>query len=170
MVGEVVFEAGILLLAVLASAILISAANILAHHLLRRYPELLATPEQRNNRLNREYRKQLVPVEKRASWFDLASPDEQNRMWDELYEHGNEFECFTHFRQKPFLGKYYGVTEHGYRLCREPGPWPPRPENFNILFFGGSTAFGVGPYWATVASYLQDCLNAPPKALQRLRL
>jgi hypothetical protein len=60
------------------------------------------------------------------------------------------------------------LREPGYRLSRDPGPWPPSAENFNVFFFGGSTSFGVGPYWATVASYLQDAMNESGKLKRKV--
>lgn len=93
-------------------------------------------------------------------WFDLPSDEAVRQMWDETYQGGVQFESYVHFRTHAFMGKYYHANENGYRDTREPGPWPPDPKNYNILFFGGSTAFGVGPYFATIASYLQDEMGA----------
>jgi len=51
---------------------------------------------------------------------------------------------FTHFRERPFAGKYVNVTDIGYRKSLDQGPWPPNPNYFNAFFFGGSTTFGCG--------------------------
>src|SRR5271165_3077698 len=69
-----------------------------------------------------------------------------------------EYEPFTEFRQKPSRGKFVNIDPAGFRISKDQAPWPPRPENFNIFMFGGSTTFGVGlPDDETIASYLQEC-------------
>jgi hypothetical protein len=71
------------------------------------------------------------------------------------------FEPYTHFKDRPVLGKYVNVDLQGFRRGRHQGPWPIRPENVNIFFFGGSTAFGYGlPDDQTIPSYLQEILSA----------
>lgn len=72
-----------------------------------------------------------------------------------------EYESFTQFREiAPYRSKYVNVDEHGIRLSKDQGPWPPSPDNFNVFFFGGSTAFGYGlPDHQTVPSFLQDFLR-----------
>lgn len=127
---------------------------------LQRHPSVLMSEADRINENTRAVREKLIPPDKATLWYDLQSPDEVGLMWNEFYNAGAIFESYVHFRPRPFLGKYYGTTEAGYRLSRDPGPWPPDSRNFNVFFFGGSTSFGVGPYWATVASYLQDVMNA----------
>jgi lysophospholipase L1-like esterase len=113
----------------------------------------------RVNENTRNVRESMISPERAVSWYDLASAEEVKPMWDEFYNAGAQFESYVHFRSKPFMGRYYGVTEPGYRAVRDGGPWPLSSDNFNVFFFGGSTSFGVGPYWATVASYLQESMN-----------
>jgi len=126
---------------------------------LRWHPQLLMSEADRINENTRAIREKMVPPDKALEWYDLQRPEQVAEMWEEFYSAAQMFEAYTHFRPKPLLGKYYLVTEAGYRMTRDPGPWPPSRDDFNVFFFGGSTAFGVGPAWATVASYLQDAMN-----------
>lgn len=135
-------------------------ANELAAIYLRKHPELLQTHADRINENTRGIRETMITPERAIAWYDLKSPDEVKPMWDEAYRAGAIFESYVHFGPRPLAGKYYGVTEHGYRLVKDAGPWPLSGEFVNVFFFGGSTSFGVGPYWATVASYLQEELNS----------
>jgi hypothetical protein len=65
------------------------------------------------------------------------------------------FEPFTHFRERPFHGRYVNVHEAGFRVSAGQGPWPADPEAWNVFVFGGSTAFGYGVRdEETFASYL----------------
>lgn len=142
-----IFWAGVLLLAL----------NYLAELYLRHNPTLVADDPGVQWLLDRE---QNTPADKIASWYDLKSPDELPAMLKERFSVGvHVYEPYTEFRQSYYIGRYYGASEGGYRLSRERGPWPPDRNNFNVFFFGNSTAFGVGPYWSTVASYLQDLMN-----------
>lgn len=152
--------AGIVSASVVAFVGLVLAGNWAAEAWLQRHPSILMSEADRINENTRAVREKMIPPDKATLWYDLESPNEVEPMWDEFYRAGTVFESYTHFRPRAFLGKYYGETEAGYRLSRDPGPWPPDPKNFNVFFFGGSTAFGVGPYWATVASYLEDTMNA----------
>src|SRR6185503_15185425 len=71
------------------------------------------------------------------------------------------YEAFTQFCERPFHGRFVNVSENGFRVSAQQGPWPPDADNFNIFLFGGSTTFGYGlPDSQTVASYLQDDLAA----------
>ena len=135
------------------------AGNYVAEAYLRANPEILMTYEDRVNENTRAVREKMIPQDKITEWYALDSPEEVKPMWAEFYGAGAEFESYTHYRSRPLVGKYYGATEAGYRMTRDPGPWPIQEGNFNVFFFGGSTSFGVGPYWATVASYLQDAMN-----------
>ena len=139
--------------------VLLFAANWLAEKHLRANPEILMTRDQRINENTRSVREAMIPKDKIAEWYALDSAEELSAMWDEFYNAGAIFESYVHFRARATEGKYYGMTEAGYRKVRDQGPWPIDKGNYNIFFFGGSTSFGVGPYWATVASYLQDRMN-----------
>jgi hypothetical protein len=70
-----------------------------------------------------------------------------------------EHEAFTDFRETPASGRYIHVTENGYRLVADQGPWPPRADAWNVFCFGGSTAFGDGlPDDQSLPSVLQELL------------
>src|SRR5712692_403554 len=62
----------------------------------------------------------------------------------------------------PYAGRYVNVTESGFRLTKNQGPWlPDRTKYLTIFLFGGSTAFGYGlPDGETVASYLQEFFSS----------
>ena len=126
---------------------------------LQRHPKMLMSAADRINENTRAIREEMIPSDKVVEWYDLQHPSQVKDMWGEFYEATPIFESYTHYRPKAFLGKFYKVTEAGFRMTKDQGPWPPSIENFNVFFFGGSTAFGVGPAWATVASYLQDAMN-----------
>lgn len=139
--------------------ILCLLGNFLAEKYLQKHPESLMTRGERVSENTREIREKMVPEDLALEWYDIKDIGEIKPLWDEFYSGGQEYEAYTQWRHKPKMGDYYRVTEAGYRETREPGPWPPALENFNIYFFGGSTAFQPGPAWTTVASYLQDDLN-----------
>jgi hypothetical protein len=144
----------------IAALLLLLALNPVAEWYIANHPQILMTPADRANHQTRAIRESLIPEDKITLWFDLASKEDMARMWEERYSAGAVFESYVHFRSRTLVGEFYGATEHGYRLVRNNGPWPPDTSHFNIFFFGGSTSFGVGPYWATVASYLQEYLRA----------
>lgn len=155
---------GIVSASLIGAVLSILIANWSAEVWLQRHPGLLMSEADRINENTRAVREKMISPDKAALWYDLKSPDEVKPLWDEYYHAGAVFESYVHFRSRPLVGKYYGETEAGYRLSRDPGPWPPDSGNFNVFFFGGSTSFGVGPYWATIASYLQDAMNASNKS------
>jgi hypothetical protein len=72
------------------------------------------------------------------------------------------FENYTHFKERPYTGKYVNVDRNGFRWSKRQAPWPPdRKKDLVIFMFGGSTAFGYGvPDDQTIASHLQDCFPA----------
>ena len=132
---------------------------MLATSYLQNNPGMLLSRAERINENTRSVREAMIPSDKITEWYDLEKSEHLRAMWDEYYNSGAEFESYVHYRSRPVLGDFYGVTEAGYRQVENQGPWPIEEDNFNVFFFGGSTSFGVGPYWATVASYLQEALN-----------
>lgn len=144
----------------LVTLVLLFGANWAAEKLLVAHPGILLSPEEMAGEQFRNTRENLTRGYDEKAWFGLPSQEAINIMWDEYYSAGAKFESYVHFRSIPIVGQYYRVTEAGYRETREPGPWPPDSKNFNVLFFGGSTAFGVGPNFGTVASFLQDALGS----------
>jgi lysophospholipase L1-like esterase len=150
----------VLCVSLVASIAGLLVANHLAAAWLTARPDLLMSPDDRINENTRAVRERMISPSQAVRWYDLASADDVKPMWDEFYGAGVRFESYVHFRSRALDGRFYGLTEAGYRKVRETGPWPPVAGNFNVFFFGGSTSFGVGPYWATVASYLQQAMNA----------
>ena len=133
--------------------------NWAAERYLRANPEILLTRAERINENTRAIRETMIPQDKIPEWYALESSSDLAAMWEEFYNAGAEFESYVHYRSRALEGKYYGTTKAGYRKVRNQASWPIDKSKYNIFFFGGSTSFGVGPYWATVASYLQDELT-----------
>ena len=81
----------------------------------------------------------------------------ETRLWPrELFQ----YEPFTQFRERPYQGSYVNISERGFRITKNQGPWPPDSQYFNIFLFGGSTTFGYGvPDDQTIASHLQEILS-----------
>ena len=72
------------------------------------------------------------------------------------------YEPYTVFRPRPYRGRWINFSPAGFRFGATPDPWPPDPRAFNVLRFGGSTAFGVGvPDRGTIAASLAHLRDAP---------
>ncbi len=155
---------------VVIALLLVLAANWGAGIYLRATPEILMSLAERTNENTRSVREKMIPPDKIIEWYDLEAAEDLGPMWNEYYNAGAVFESYVHYRSKTLIGDYYGMTEAGYRMVRDQGPWPLDASNFNIFFFGGSTSFGVGPYWGTVASYLQQGLNAAGRIAQPVKV
>ena len=70
------------------------------------------------------------------------------------------YEPFTGSRERPTVGKYVNVHDHGFRVIKNQGPWPPSREHLNVFCLGGSTTFGYGVMDAdSVPSHLQELLQ-----------
>lgn len=79
---------------------------------------------------------------------------------DETWSRPQIYEPFTQFTERPFKGRFVNVSEAGFRVSKDQGPWPPDGSNFNVFLFGGSTTFGYGVADdQTIASYLQASLS-----------
>ncbi|HXV13606.1 MAG TPA: hypothetical protein VEC56_05315 [Candidatus Krumholzibacteria bacterium] len=92
-----------------------------------------------------------------------------HQLMQETWSRSYGYEPFTQFRERPFTGRFVNVSEAGFRLSKNQGPWPPLPENCNVFVFGGSTTFGYGlPDSQTVTSFLQDDLTV--RASPRVRV
>ena len=152
----------------IVTLVLFVLINLLSFHVIQTYPELLLTDAQRTNENTRAVREKMLPEHLALKWYEIESIDEVKDIWEEFFSGPQEYEAYTQYRHKPLMGKYYLVTKEGYRLSREPGPWPPDKSNYNIFFFGGSTAFQPGPAWTSVASYLQDILNEKQKLTEKV--
>ncbi len=67
------------------------------------------------------------------------------RLLEETWSRPVEPQAFTGFGEAPYRGKYVNVSDHGYRVGANQGPWPPAHEgNFVVFLFGGSTTFSYG--------------------------
>src|SRR5579864_4183434 len=67
-----------------------------------------------------------------------------------------EFEPYVEFKERPRKGRYINIDSAGFRIGANQAGWPPDPNDFNIFFFGGSTAFGyLLPDTETIPSILQ---------------
>jgi hypothetical protein len=71
-----------------------------------------------------------------------------------------EYEPYTVFRPVPARGRFINVSANGYRENGGRAPWPPSPLAYNVFWFGGSTAFGVGlPDDQNIAAELTNALG-----------
>jgi lysophospholipase L1-like esterase len=69
------------------------------------------------------------------------------------------YEPYTQFKEHPYSGKYVNVDPRGFRPIGNHNPWPPRPGEFIVFVFGGSTTFGYGvPDNLTIPAQLQEQL------------
>ncbi len=117
-----------------------------------------------------EERDQLTPEQVKQIYPDLGR-DEVSYMLYETWSRAIEYEPFLQFQEKPFKGSFVNVSEHGFRLSKNQGPWPLSPNYFSIFLFGGSTTFGYGvPDDQTIASYLQEALAGHPQKGKPIRV
>ena len=119
---------------------------------------MLLSRAERINENTRSVREAMIPSDKITEWYDLEKSEHLRAMWDEYYNSGAEFESYVHYRSRPVLGDFYGVTEAGYRQVENQGPWPIEEDNFNVFFFGDPPPLGSGLI-GQLASYLQEALN-----------
>jgi hypothetical protein len=100
----------------------------------------------------------LTPLVSRL-YPDMSVKDATDLL-SETWTRPLEFDTFTVFKERPYRGKYVNVSEDGFRVGRDQGPWPPdRKAHFVVFVFGGSTAFGYGVADKdTIPSYLQQLL------------
>jgi lysophospholipase L1-like esterase len=100
--------------------------------------------------------------------FQAVYPDftraEREQLLRENWTRPFGYDDFVHFRELPFQGKYVNVSEAGFRVSKNQGPWPLQSSNVNVFVFGGSTTFGYGlPDYQTIPSYLQEELSGALK-------
>jgi hypothetical protein len=89
-----------------------------------------------------------------------SDPSKVEKLLQETWSRGYVYEAYTQFKESPFAGEYVNVSEQGFRLSKEQGPWPPAPAYLNVFVFGGSTTFGYGVSDdQTVPSWLQHFLS-----------
>ena len=91
--------------------------------------------------------------------YSSMSEDQILDLLMETWSRPYVFENYTHFKERPYTGKYVNVDRQGFRKSINQAPWPPDREKYFVIFmFGGSTAFGYGvPDDQTIASHLQEC-------------
>jgi hypothetical protein len=94
--------------------------------------------EQTDDPIKRYGIEQLMPGYPGRTREDIAV------LMKETYDRPLIYEPYTHFRELPSTGRFVNITEAGYRLIEEQGPWPIEKTNLNVFVFGGSTTFGAG--------------------------
>jgi hypothetical protein len=84
------------------------------------------------------------PVEALRKAYAPASDDQWKQLLDETWHRPLGFEEFVQVRESAHQGRYVNVSEHGFRLVPNQGPWPIDRNNYNVFMIGGSTTFGFG--------------------------
>lgn len=98
-------------------------------------------------------------VEWAAVYPDLEV-EQIEQLLRETWSRTQAYEPLTQFTERPYKGEYVNVSEMGFRIGRNQGPWPPDDHDYNMFVFGGSTTFGYGvPDEQTIASHLQEVLS-----------
>ena len=157
---------------IVITALLFVVANIGAYLYIQSKPSLLKTKEHQINDKTAAERSKIMnhilsTDTGRLHFYGLESQEEVNKFYSDEGSF-NEFQSYVHWKnfETPSENKHQRVHKAGYRYAGDyriegdDGPWPPNAKNFNIFFFGGSTAYGSGvPDLATVAGYLQDISN-----------
>jgi hypothetical protein len=97
-------------------------------------------------------------------WYRKVYPGLADSDWKEMVKESKdrpfEFGPYVMFTEPPYQGRYVNVSEQGYRLVPNQGPWPMDPKNYNVMTFGGSTMFGYAVSdEQTVPAYLQTILQ-----------
>jgi len=106
------------------------------------------------NQIFLSYRQPLEPL------YPLLSKRQVNELLYETWSRPYVYEPYTGFKERPFKGKYINVSNDGFRLVNNQGPWPPDLKNLNVFLFGGSTTFGYGVRdGESVPSNIQDLLS-----------
>lgn len=110
-----------------------------------------------NSGIDKRYLPFELPAYLREEVYPGMSSEELGSMLRENRAIAYEYAPYREFQPKPSRGKYTNNSPAGFRTCKDQGPWPPSPENYNIFLFGGSTAYNVGvPQDDTIASHLQE--------------
>lgn len=129
--------AGTTILLVLAGHYALGIADFLKDSLAAEPPEI-------DSRVNSPVYDDFA--DKHAFW------EEHLRTWD------TRFEPYSHWRRKPFAGKYTNVDEDGIRLTVK-GDLAPAPTR--VFMYGGSTLWGTGVAdGETIPSRLQALLGS----------
>jgi hypothetical protein len=71
-----------------------------------------------------------------------------------------EYESFTQFRQIPRSDRFITISDAGFRVSPNQGPWPLNRTATNIFVFGGSTTMGAGvPDGSTIPAQLEEQIH-----------
>ena len=101
-----------------------------------------------------------LPVFQIDRFFPGYTKDDIAMLIGESFGRPPVYEPFTQFRERPYRGRFVNVDPAGFRLGRDPGPWPPDPSAVSVFVFGGSTTFGMGlPDGETIVSHLSDLVR-----------
>ena len=101
------------------------------------------------------YRQSLEPL------YPLLSKQKINELLYETWSRPYVYEPYTQFKERSFSGKYINVSNDGFRVVKNQGPWPPDSNNLNVFLFGGSTAFGYGVKDdESIPSNIQELISA----------
>jgi hypothetical protein len=98
------------------------------------------------------------------AWYRSVYPNMPDADWKELIRETKDrpfgFQRYTMFTEVPYRGRFVNISDQGYRLIPEQGPWPMDPRNYNVLTFGGSTMFGYAVADdQTIPAYMQLILR-----------
>jgi hypothetical protein len=98
------------------------------------------------------------------AWYRSIYPSLPDDEWKEIIRETKArpyaYETYTMYTEGPYQGKYVNVTDQGYRVVPNQGPWPIDPKNFNVFTFGNSTMFGYCVTDAqSIAAYLQEAMQ-----------
>ncbi|MDO9082038.1 MAG: SGNH/GDSL hydrolase family protein [Humidesulfovibrio sp.] len=155
---DILSQTGVALAALCAMLILANALGALA---LRAWPQVLGLRDKRVLEDPLSVCERLFP-DTAPCWYGLDSLEELREFHRErrrLEAFGIEYEPLTEFRHKAVRSRFVNISEHGFRYVAGQGPWPPDPANWNIFFFGGSTAFGWSTDETSIPSRLQEFLD-----------
>jgi hypothetical protein len=97
-------------------------------------------------------------------WYRKVYPSMKDDQWKELVretkQRPTQFQPYTMFTEAAYHGQYINISDQGFRIIANQGPWPMDPKNYNVLTFGGSTMFGWGVTDdQTIPAYLQTILQ-----------
>lgn len=104
------------------------------------------------NRIIAQYGMELV-----RKAYPGKSDEEIRALLDDTWSRPFAYDSYTGFKEREWKSANVNVDAKGFRLVKDQAAWPPDPNNFNVLFFGGSTTFGYGVADdETAASYFQE--------------
>jgi hypothetical protein len=98
------------------------------------------------------------------SWYRNIYPSMSDSQWKELLREIKDrpfgYQPYTMVTETPYQGTYVNISDQGYRLIPQQGPWPLDPKNYNVLAFGGSSMFGYAVADdQTISAYMQPILQ-----------